>query len=152
MKKATRQFLKQRPKAEYVKVTEIEVKGALANHCFENALNYISTNETELTLVCGWMVGDYFGVRGTPIIPHYWVFNVKTNQHFDPTPKPKNNIQTFEYVMDLDILIYGKNDAFIPLSLKLLDNEVWQARNKQGTGYIDLDKVDVRQLYELSCA
>jgi len=152
MKKATRQFLKQRPKAEYVKVIEIEVKGALANHCFENALKYISSNEADLTLVCGWMVGDYFGIRGTAIIPHYWVFNEKTNQHFDLTPKPKNNIQTFEYVMDLDIIIYGKNDAYIPLSLKLLDNEVWQARNKQGTGYIELDKVDVRQLYELSCA
>ena len=150
MKKATRQFLKQRPKAEYVRVKEIEFEGALVNHCFQNALNYISTNEADLTLACGWMIGDYFGPRGTPIIPHYWVLNGKTNKHYDPTPKPKNNIQTFEYVMDLDILIYGKNNVYLPLALKLLDNEVWQARNRQGTGYIDLEKVDVRELYELS--
>ena len=149
MKKATRLFLKQRPNAKYVTVEEVKLEAALANHCFQNAEKLAKTNETDLMIVSGWMVGDYYGERGTPIIPHYWVFNEKTNRYCDPTPKPDNNTQNFDYVEDFDIFKYGSKDAYLPLSLKLLSNGKWQARNELGTGYIDLDKVDVEQLYKL---
>ena len=149
MKKATRLFLKQRPDAEYVIVEEVKLDGAITNHCYQNSQKLAETNETDLTIVSGWMVGDYYGVRGTPIVPHYWVFNEKTNLYYDPTPKPENNLQNFDYVKDLDIFRYGSVDAYLPLALKLLSNGKWQARNLLGTGYIDLDKVDVEQLYKL---
>ena len=149
MKKATRLFLKQRPDAEYVIVEEVKLDGAIANHCYQNAQKLAETNETDLMIISGWMVGDYYGERGTPIIPHYWVLNEKTNLYYDPTPKPENNLQNFDYVKDLDIFKYGSMDAYLPLSLKLLSNGQWQARNELGTGYIDLDKVDVEELYKL---
>ncbi len=149
MKKATRLFLKQRPNAKYVTVEEVKLEAALANHCFQNAEKLSKTNEADLMIVSGWMVGDYYGERGTPIIPHYWVFNEKTNRYCDPTPKPDNNTQNFDYVEDFDIFKYGSKDAYLPLSLKLLSNGKWQARNELGTGYIDLDKVDVEELYKL---
>jgi hypothetical protein len=148
MKKATRQFLKARPNAGFVRVEEIQVEGALPNHCFQNAANLAKTNE-DLMIISGWMVGDYFGERGTAIIPHYWVCNEKTNNHYDPTPKPEKNIQTFEYVEDFDIFKFGTKDLYLPLSLKLLADGKWQARNQMGTGYIDLNKIDVEQLYKL---
>jgi len=59
MKKATRLFLKQRPDAEYVIVEEVKLDGAIANHCYQNAQKLAETNETGLTIVSGWMVGDY---------------------------------------------------------------------------------------------
>jgi hypothetical protein len=149
MKKATRLFLKQRPNAEYVIVEEVKLEGALTNHCYQNAEKFAKTNETDLMIVSGWMVGDYYGERGTPIIPHYWVCNEKTNRYYDPTPKPDNNTQNFDYVEDFDIFKYGSKDAYLPLSLKLLSSGKWQARNDLGTDYIDLDKVDVEQLYKL---
>lgn len=149
MKKATRLFLKQRPDAKHVYVEVVKFDGALANHCYQNAQKLVETNEAELMLICGWIIGDYHGERGTPIIPHYWVFNEQMNRYYDPTPKPEKNIQEYDYVIDLDILRYGSTNANLPLALKLLNNGKWQARNLLGTGYIDLDKVDVEQLYKL---
>jgi hypothetical protein len=149
MKKATRLFLKQRPNAEYVLVKEAMLEGALPNHCFQNSEKLVKTNEAELRIVSGWLVGDYHGERGTAIIPHYWVLNVVENRYCDPTPKPENNTQNFDYVEDFDIFEYGSKDAYLPLSLKLLSDGKWQARNELGTGYINLDKVDVEQLYKL---
>lgn len=149
MKKATRLLLQQRPGSEHVLVNEVVLEGAIAKHCFQNTMLLIDTNEADLMMISGWMVGDLRGKRGTPIIPHYWVKNQKTNQYFDPTPKVEVTKQTFEYVTDSDILKYASADLYIPLSLKLHGNGKWQARNALGTGYIDLDKVDVEQLYKL---
>jgi len=149
MKKATRELLKARPKAKCVLVQSIELAETLANHCYQNSVKLAETNEEDLLVVAGWMVGDFMGERGTAIIPHYWVQNDKTKIYYDPTPKPDNNTQDFDYVEDFDIFQYGNENSILPLSLKLNSNGTWQARNSTGTGYIDLDKVDVQQLYEL---
>jgi hypothetical protein len=149
MKKATRLFLKQRPNAEYVMVEEVKLDGTLNNHCYQNAEKLANTNETDLIIVSGWMVGDYYGERGTPIIAHYWVFNQKTHKYYDQTPKPLNHTQKYDYVEDFDIFKYGSNESYLPLSLRLLSNGKWQARNEQGTDYIDLDEIDVEELYKL---
>ena len=78
MKKATRELLKARPKAKYVLVQSIELAETLANHCYQNSVKLAETNEEDLHVVAGWMVGDFMGERGTAIIPHYWVKNDKT--------------------------------------------------------------------------
>ncbi len=149
MKKATRLFLKQRPNTQYVIVEEVKLDEALTNHCYQNAVKFAKTNEADFIVVSGWLIGDYFYELGTPLIPHYWVCDKKINKYYDPTPKHKDNTQNFDYVEDFDIFKYGNEQDYLPLSLKLLDDGRWQARNENGTGYVDLEKLDVEQLYKL---
>ena len=149
MKKATRELLKARPGANFVLVESFELTDTLANHFYQNAVKLAETNEADLLVVSGWLVGDFMGERGTAIIPHYWVKNDKTKKFYDPTPKQKDDKQNYEYVEDFDIFQYGNRESILPLPLKLNNNGKWQARNALGTGYIDLDKVDVQELYDL---
>ena len=119
MKKATRTLLKFRPNSKHVLVEEVRFDGALENYCYQNSVKLAETNEEDLLVVSGWMVGDYLGERGTAIIPHYWVLNTKSRKYYDPTPKPENNMQQYEYVEDFDIFEHGSERSILPLSLKL---------------------------------
>lgn len=149
MKKATRALLQQRTGAKHVPVRWVHVEGTLAKHCYENALKLVQTDEDNLMIVCGWMVGEYYGERGTAITPHYWVLNEKTNEHFDPTPWPNEVDLNVEYVDDVDIIIFASEQSIIPLSLNYTNDGKFKARSHDGTRYIELDKIDVEQLYQL---
>ncbi len=149
MKKATRALLQQRTGAEHVPVKWINVEGTMVKHCFENALKLVKTNEADLIVVCGWMVGEYYGEQGTPISPHYWVLNEKTNEYFDPTPWPNEIPLDVEYVEDVDIMNFASEKSIIPLSLNYTNGGKFKARSHDGTRYIDLDNINVEQLYKL---
>jgi hypothetical protein len=149
MKKATRTLINNRPNSKYVTVEDVNLEGTLENHCYQNSVKLSDTNEKDLIVVSGWLVGDFLGEKGTAIIPHYWVLNEKTKKYYDPTPKPKNNKQSYEYVEDFDIFQYGNEHSILPLSLKLTSDGKFKARSNDGTHYIDLDKLDVQELYQL---
>lgn len=149
MKKATRTFLTLNPKARYVAVERVSINETQANHCYQNAVKLADTNEADLMVISGWLVGDFFGERGTAIIPHYFVFNEKTKKYYDPTPSNKNEKQTFDYVEDIEIMLNGNEKSILPLSLKITAEGLVKARSSDGTHYIDLDKIDVAELYAL---
>lgn len=149
MKKATRALLQQKTGAKHVPVRWVDVDGTLVKHCFENALKLVKTDEENLMVVSGWMVGEYYGERGTPISPHYWVLNKKTNEYLDPTPWPNGVPLDVEYVDDVDIMIFASKQSIIPLSLNYTNDGKFKARSHDGTRYIELDKINVEQLYQL---
>ena len=149
MKKATRLFIQKIFKAKRVFVKRIEFEGCLPNRCYQNANKMAPLYDSEFEIVSGWMVGDDLGERGTAIIPHYWVFNKKTQEYFDPTPISDENLQSFEYVLDFDILTCSIGNYILPLSLKLTNDGKFKARSNDGTHYIDLDNLDVKHLYRL---
>jgi len=119
MKKATRIFLKLNPKARYVVAERVSIDQTQPNECYRNAEKLADTNEAELLVVSGWLVGDYFGERGTAIIPHYFVFNEKTKKYYDPTPRNDDDFQTYDYVEDIQIFLNGNGKAILPLSLNI---------------------------------
>jgi hypothetical protein len=149
MRKATRFLLRYRPNAKHILVEKVVVEGAKENHCYQNAVKLANTNEADLMVVSGWLVGDFFGERGTAIIPHYFVFNAKTKKYYDPTPSNKNEKQTFDYVEDVEIILNANKNSILPLSLKITAEGLVKARSSDGTHYIDLDKIEVAELYEL---
>ena len=147
MKKATRILLKHRPKAQFITVENVILEGALANHCYQNAVKFADMNEKDLLVVSGWLVGDFFGERGTAVIPHYFVANEKTRKYYEPTPF--NDRQNYEYVLDIEIMTLRNGKAILPLPLKITANGLLQARSDDGKRYIDLHAIDITELYRL---
>ena len=104
MKKATRQLLKYlqqaNPKAFVVNVKPLAFDAAKENQCFENVMRFLDENE-DWVLRSGWLVGGYFRTNGTAVMPHYWVYNPSDNFDYEITPFA--DVQSFEYVLDLEI-------------------------------------------------
>jgi hypothetical protein len=148
MRKATRIFLTHRPKAKFVDVALVEREGTKPNHCYQNACLLADSNEKEMMVVSGWLVGEFFGDKGTSVVPHYWVFNEVTKKHFDPTPLNPNDRQTYEYVEDLEIFLNGNEKAILPLPLRILANGQLQVRLTNGN-FGDLERFDMTELFLL---
>jgi hypothetical protein len=151
MKRATREFLKHRPRATFISVKSITIEGTSPNDCYKNACLMADANEADLLVTGGWIVGDFFADRGTAIIPHYWVYNEKTRENFDPTPQIPIHKQNYDYVNDGDIMGFGNPRAILPVPLRLLPNGTFQARTGVDQ-YLDLQKIDVAELYRLQDA
>lgn len=149
MRKATRILLEFCPNAKHVLVEMVVIEGAKENHCWQNAIDLATTNEADLIVVSGWLVGEFFKEKGTAIIPHYFVKNEKTNKYYDSTPFMINDIQSYEYVEDFEIFLNGNEESILPLALNIAEKGLVKARSSDGTYYIDLEKIDVAQLYEL---
>jgi hypothetical protein len=155
MRKASRIFLKHRPNAKLVDVIPYSLEGAEPNLCYQNACKLADNNEKELLIVVGWVVGNYLKNYGTIIIPHFWVANEVTNKFYDPTPQHPNDKQSYEYIIDMEIFNFAEkknneeNFTFLPLPLRILDNEKLQAKLKNGS-FIDLDKFDLKMLFKLN--
>ena len=149
MKKATRILLNHRPNAKHVLVEKVYVEDALQNHCYQNAIKLADTNEKDMIIVSGWLVGDFFGERGTAIIPHYFVVNIKTRKYYDATPLNANDKQSYEYVRDIEIMTYSHKKAVLPLTLKLTADGLFKARSDDGKYFYDLDKIEIAELYAL---
>ena len=148
MKKATRNLLKLRTAAKLVAVEKIDVEDAIANQCYQNACKYADSNEKELLVMSGWLVGDFLNERGTALIPHYWVVNEVTKKHYDPTPKNINDSQSYEYVMDFDILEFGYGKGMLPYPLRMLADGTVQVKHNDGR-YQILSKIDVQEIYKM---
>ena len=148
MKKATRTLLKLRESSQLVSVESIDIEGTVANQCYQNSCKFADSNEKELIVMSGWLVGDFLGERGTALIPHYWVVNEVTKKHYDPTPKNIDDKQSYEYVMDFDIMKFGYEKSMLPYPLRLLGDGTIQVRHNDGR-YQNLSKIDVQEIYNL---
>ena len=153
MKKATSEFLNARSGTSLVQVTKVNFAGALPNFCGVNAHNFCNT-DPKYSLVSGWMVGDYFGEQGTALIAHYFALDNSTGKYYDPTPSHPQDNQTYEYVVDMDILYYymenintlNAQDINLLHSFRLLDGPIFQivSSNQQ---FIDVNNLDTKNLY-----
>lgn len=148
MRKATRTFLSHRPNAEFVNVALIDVEGTKPNHCYQNSCLLADSNKKDMFVVSGWIIGEFFGDKGTSIVPHYWVFNEVTKKYFDPTPINSNDRQSYEYIVDFEIFSKGNEKSILPLPLRVLANGQLQVRLTNGT-FIDLETFEMTQLFSL---
>ncbi len=148
MRKATRTFLSHRPKSKLVDVALVDVEGTKPNHCYQNSCLLADSNEKEMLVVSGWLVGEYFGESGTSVVPHYWVYNEVTKKYFDPTPINSNDRQTYEYVVDWEIFQNGNEKSILPLPLRILGNGQLQVRMTSGE-FKDLESFIMAQLFSL---
>ena len=148
MKKATRKFLADKQSmsniCRLVNVQKKYVENAKPNHCYRNAANLCDSNEKYI-LQSGWLIGDYFGDRGTAIIPHYWVVDSETNISYDSTPY--SDAQKFEYVFDFEVMKYASAQSILPPCLKLLSNGEYLIR-LNAEYFISTDDIDTGYLYE----
>ena len=151
MRKATRMLLnilkKSNPNASYVAVKPQYYEKSKANHCHANVMQFLGENE-ELMIRSGWMVGEYFGDKGTAIIPHYWVYDPVNKNHYDITPLNSN--QKFEYVFDIEIFMNIDMERYIsvPVPLNLLDNGNLRARVGEDK-FIPISAICHKNLYQL---
>ena len=148
MRKATRTFLTHRPKAKLVEVKLVDFDGTKPNHCYQNSCLLADSNEKEMMVVSGWLIGEFLGDKGTSVVPHYWVFNEVTKKYFDPTPLNHNERQSYEYVVDWEIFKNGNEKSILPLPLRILANGQLQVRLTNGE-FRDLEKFDMAELFSL---
>ncbi|MDE2056603.1 MAG: hypothetical protein KGI88_05150 [Betaproteobacteria bacterium] len=150
MKKATRFFLKVRPNTILRTVLPIKIDGALPKHCWQNSSNFANDN-SGFNVISGWIIGDFFGDKGTAIIPHYWVENRETFTHYDPTPHDGGYAQTYEYVEDLEIFEHGTSENYIPAALNMTKDGILKAVTNNGY-LIELESFSIKRLYQISSA
>jgi hypothetical protein len=108
MFKATRDFIIARQQHAKYKLTIENVKsigGGVKNDCFRNACKYKDRNPKS-KIVSGWMIRKFNPrTNSTAIIQHYW--NVDSHGfHVDTTPLQGE--VPYEYVVDMDIVIYSQ--------------------------------------------
>ena len=152
MRKATRQFLKiladAGSDAKVVKVQRLALDYTKPNECFDNAMKFLDRND-EYYLRSGWLVGEYWGASGTGIMPHYWVYDAKTQTHYDVTPIEDK--QTYEYILDTNIVdsVSDELKIAIPVSVKLYSDGRLSARVGVGK-YLKLERLVYSDLFELA--
>lgn len=148
MKKATRILLATRPNSQLVATRSIAFEKAIANECYDNTMRFLAESGEQFVMASGWLVGDYVSEVGTAVIPHYWVVNATTKEHFDPTPIAAND--TFEYVWDLDIAELGANfKCALPLALMLRKEGNFEIRIKPNE-YVNFDVFNLNYLFQLT--
>lgn len=148
MRKATRILLSHRPQSNLVSVIPVDLNGAKLNYCYQNAFALANSNQNDMCVVSGWLVGEFWNEHGTAIIPHYWVYNEKSKKYLDPTPKNPNDFQMYEYVIDIDIFRYARKNTTLPFPMRILEDGKVQVRQANGI-FIDISKVDVEELYSM---
>lgn len=154
MRKATRQFLKILSQvsddAQVIKVLPVAIDYAKPNECFQNCMKFLNQNP-DYYLRSGWLVGEYWGKRGTAIMPHYWVCDASAHSDYDVTPLP--NEQTFEYFLDMNIFKNTSDELkiVIPASLKLNHNGELVVRIGVDK-YCELDCFKYDELFKLAAS
>jgi len=102
-KPATIKLINKKNGCYKVEVTKKKIRGMKANDCWFNASKVSDKDYKRYKVQSGWLVGDDFGIHGSPLIPHYWIFDTQKNSYFDPTPSRDEDNQTYDYVCDSDI-------------------------------------------------
>ena len=148
MKPSSEVFLRQRPGCTAVRVTPRKLHGAVSKQCFQNCFALCNAKPQRYTLRSGWLVGDDLGALGTIFIPHYWVFNSKTDKHLDPTPRAPGDVQDYEYLLDMDILRQITPAHVLPVPLRLNADQRFEAIVPQGVGPV-LESMDIAYLFTL---
>ena len=98
MKKATQQFLKYRPNAQYIeKVDHRPNSSYQRRECI--TMSVVEAKNFGTKFITGWLVDNYNeSINATPIIHHCW--NIDKGVHYDTIPKQETK---YDYVMDPDV-------------------------------------------------
>ena len=98
MKKATQQFLKYRPNAQYIeKVEHRPNSNYQRRECI--TMSVVEAKNFGTKFITGWLVDNYNeSINATPIIHHCW--NIDKGVHYDTIPKKETK---YDYVMDPDV-------------------------------------------------
>ena len=149
MKKATREFIRwcKNPKICKLQVGSLEVDGAQPNRCFDNVMRFLDKNELWY-IHSGWLVGDFFGAKGTAIIPHFWVKN-KADEHFDITPRNITDLQKYDYISDFNIALNVSTTASVPVPLRFTSDRKFHALRNDGVFEL-VEKIDYEYLFLLA--
>ncbi len=136
MYKATKDLIKSRQIFSPYPIKQVFVKrtnSGVPNDCFHNAISTMN-EKSQISVVSGWIVWKFDpNINKTVINQHFWNSNLN-GDFFDTTPLP--NVE-FEYVIDMDISVYGqKNHQLIKsnvcYSLLYIDGEYWAYEEIEG--------------------
>ena len=84
MKKATQQFLKYRPNAQYIETVEHRPNSNYQRRECMN-MSVIEAKDFGTKFITGWLVDNYYeNINATPIIHHCW--NIDNGVHYDTIP------------------------------------------------------------------
>jgi len=147
MKRSTETLLSLRDNSKLVEVKKKKWRGGKLNKCFQNAA-FFSADKKDYEIVSGWLVGDNFENLGVAFIPHYWVLHTPSNEYFDTSPTAEEDIQLYDYVLDMDIYLNLTQTSYVPPSVILRESGLLQARLSE-TKFVDIDTIDVSHLYSL---
>jgi len=147
MKPSTSLLISLRDKSKLVDVKKKKWRGGKANKCFQNAA-FFSADRKEYEIVSGWLVGDHFESLGTVFVPHYWVLHTPSGEYFDTSPTAEEDIQLYEYVLDMDIYLNLTQTSYVPPPVILRESGLLQVRLSE-TQLIDIETIDIRHLYSL---
>ena len=147
MKAATKLLLKLRKNAEHVVVSHKKYRAAKLNKCFQNAAFYSAANK-EVEIVSGWLVGDDYLDLGTVFVPHYWLRHKPTAFYYDTSPSATEDIQNYEYVLDMDIYRFANQTSYVPPPVIVRENGLFEVRVAD-SNFVSIKSIDVENLYSL---
>ena len=147
MKPSTSLLLSLRHNSKLVDVKKKKWRGGKLNRCFQNAA-FFSADKKDYEIVSGWLVGDNFQGVGTVFIPHYWVLHTPSGEYFDTSPMAGEDIQLYEYVLDMDIYLNLTQISYVPPPVILRESGRLQVRISE-TQLVDIETIDIRHLYSL---
>jgi hypothetical protein len=147
MKAATKLLLTLREKAEHVVVLHKKYRAAKLNKCFQNAAFYSAANK-DFEVVSGWLVGDNYLDLGTVFVPHYWLRHKTANVYYDTSPSAPNDIQNYEYVLDMDIYRFANQKSYVPPPVIVRANGLLEVR-VDDSNFVSIKSINVENLYSL---
>ena len=147
MKPSTSLLISLRDKSKLVDVKKKKWRRGKANRCFQNAA-FFSADRKGFEIVSGWLVGDNFEGLGTVFLPHYWVLHTPSGEYFDTTPTAEEDIQLYEYVLDMDIYLNLTRTSYVPPPVRLRESGILQVRLSE-TQFVDIETIDIKHLYSL---
>jgi hypothetical protein len=147
MKAATKLLLKLRKNAEYVVVSHKKYRAAKLNKCFQNSAFFSAANK-EFEVVSGWLVGDDYLDLGTVFVPHYFLKHKPSGIYYDTSPTAPDDIQSYEYVLDMDIYRYANRTSYVPPPVIVRENGLLEVR-VAATEFVNVEEIDVEHLYSL---
>ena len=147
MKAATKLLLKLRKNAEHVVVSHKKYRAAKLNKCFQNAAFYSAANK-EFEIVSGWLVGDDYLDLGTVFVPHYFLKHKPSGVYYDTSPTAPDDIQCYEYVLDMDIYKLANRTSYVPPPVIVRENGLLEVR-VAAAEFVSVKEIDIEHLYSL---
>jgi hypothetical protein len=147
MKAATKLLLSLRQNAEHVDVLHKKYRAAKINRCFQNSAFYSAANK-DYEVVSGWLVGDDYLDLGTVFVPHYFLKHKQSAIYYDTSPTAPDDIQSYEYVLDMDIYRYANRTSYVPPPVIVRKNGLLEVRVAE-SNFVSVSEIDIQNLYAL---
>jgi hypothetical protein len=147
MKAATKFLLTLRENAEHVVVLHKKYRAAKVNRCFQNAAFFSAANK-EFKVVSGWLVGDDYLDSGIVFVPHYFLIHKPSGIYYDTSPTAPDDIQNYEYVLDMDIYRFASRTSYVPPPVILRKNGLLEVRIAE-SNFVSVPEIDIEKLYAL---